>query len=222
MAEIKFPEISLENKKAVLIDLDDTLYDYKRPHKIALQKCFELFAKHFPMLLDQDEFENYYAQHRKFVTERLTPQGSCRSRLLAFQSLFEALKIPKSYSYISEFEDCYWNNLLAAMHLSPSAKSFLERCYTMQIPVCIVTDMTAKQQLQKIRQLNIDAFIDSLVTSEEVGSEKPNPQVFLLALKKLGVQAHEAIMVGDHEIKDILGAEKIGIKAYKVQHTTND
>lgn len=216
MAEIAFPDIPLAGVKAVLIDLDNTLYDYRAPHALALTKCYELFQRHFKLQLTHSEFETLYRQYRKEVTERLAPQGSCRSRLLAFQALFESLQIPKAYSYSSEFDDCYWNHLVEAMTPAPNAVKFLERCYLQKIPVCVVTDMTAKQQLQKIRKLKLEPLIDSLVTSEEVGSEKPSPQTFLLAIKKLGSQIHETIMIGDHDTKDILGAEKLGIKAYKV------
>jgi len=51
-----------------------------------------------------------------------------------------------------------------------------------------------------------------VVTFDETGERKPSPVPFKAILKKLGVEAGEAIMVGDWAERDIVGAANLGIK----------
>ena len=92
------PSIDLSNIKGVLIDIDDTLYSYKTSHKLAIEACFKEFNSLFPNLFIFDEFNNLYRKARNEVTSRLQNTGSCRSRLLAFQMIFEEIDRAKDAS----------------------------------------------------------------------------------------------------------------------------
>ena len=61
------------------------------------------------------------------------------------------------------------------------------------------------------RRLGLEPYLDFVVTSEEVGSDKPEPPIFLEALKRAGVDASEAIHVGDQYKIDVAGARGVGI-----------
>jgi putative hydrolase of the HAD superfamily len=61
-------------------------------------------------------------------------------------------------------------------------------------------------------ELGLDPYLDFIVTSGEAGSDKPQPEIFLLALKKAGVEASEAMHVGDQYKIDAVGAMSAGIK----------
>ena len=74
--------------------------------------------------------------------------------------------------------------------------------------------MQANFQILKLRKLGLDSIIDFLVTSEEVGVEKPNRDIFIFALQKLNLDPSLIVMIGDNHSKDIEGALKIGIQAY--------
>ena len=56
-----------------------------------------------------------------------------------------------------------------------------------------------------------DAF-DHMVVSAEVGTMKPDPRIYQLALDGLGVEAHEAIFVDDF-IRNVEGANAVGLQA---------
>ena len=59
--------------------------------------------------------------------------------------------------------------------------------------------------------LGLNPFIDIVVTSGEVGFDKPEPAFFQAALQMADVNASEAIHVGDQPTTDILGAKGVGI-----------
>jgi len=62
------------------------------------------------------------------------------------------------------------------------------------------------------RTLGLDKYLDFTVTSQETGSEKPHPPIFLAALQKAGIRPDKVIHVGDQYISDVAGALKVGIR----------
>ena len=62
------------------------------------------------------------------------------------------------------------------------------------------------------RKLGLEPYLDFVVTSGEVGADKPNPPIFLAALDRAGVNASEAVHVGDQYRFDVVGARGVGIK----------
>ncbi len=47
-----------------------------------------------------------------------------------------------------------------------------------------------------------DALFDEIIVSEAVGYEKPDPAIFREALRRLGVEGPELVMLGDNEVAD--------------------
>ena len=62
------------------------------------------------------------------------------------------------------------------------------------------------------RELGIEKYVNVIVTSGEIGVDKPNPLIFQAALQRANVTAAEAVLVGDQYKNDILGARGVGIK----------
>ncbi len=62
-------------------------------------------------------------------------------------------------------------------------------------------------------KLGLQPFLNFKVTSAEVGCDKPQPEIFLAALKKAAVKPSEALYVGDQYQIDIVGARGVGINA---------
>ncbi len=60
--------------------------------------------------------------------------------------------------------------------------------------------------------LGIDSYFDFKVISAVFGAAKPNPKIFLEALKKANVPAADAVHVGDSLEDDIRGAHLAGIQ----------
>jgi len=60
-------------------------------------------------------------------------------------------------------------------------------------------------------KLGLEPYIDFMVTSGEIGVDKPHPPIFLAALEQAKVNAAEAIHVGDQYKVDVIGARGVGI-----------
>jgi len=61
-------------------------------------------------------------------------------------------------------------------------------------------------------ELGLSSLLQVMVTSQEVGFNKPQPQIFQEALKRAGVRAPEAIYIGDQYQIDVVGANRVGMK----------
>jgi len=56
-------------------------------------------------------------------------------------------------------------------------------------------------------------YLDFVLDSFVVGVEKPDPRIFRMALERAGVDAGEAVYVGDLYSIDVLGARSVGMRA---------
>ncbi len=215
---ILYPDIDLKTLissglEAALLDFDNTLYPYYPAHYHAMDKCAERLEHIAPGQVLNDLYEGAKAE----IHIELHTQAASHSRHLYFQRVFEKLFNKSCLELAIEFEELYWRSFLPAMHVDPVAMKFLNDCKVNNIRTCIVTDLTARVQAKKLMHLGLADHIDYLVSSEEAGVEKPDPRIFKLALKKLGLNASQVIMVGDSPERDIAGAEGLGIKAFHVQ-----
>lgn len=57
----------------------------------------------------------------------------------------------------------------------------------------------------------LDKELDEIVISSEVGMEKPNPNIFRLALARGGVAAEQSLYIGDNYYDDVVGSREIGM-----------
>ena len=65
---------------------------------------------------------------------------------------------------------------------------------------------------QTCQELGLTALLQVVVTSQEVGFNKPQPEIFLAALKRAGVKSAESIYVGDQHQIDVVGANGAGMR----------
>jgi putative hydrolase of the HAD superfamily len=67
-----------------------------------------------------------------------------------------------------------------------------------------------------LRGIGAAGLVDAVVTSVEVGWRKPHPAVYAAALDTLGVDAADAVFVGDSYLADYVGPERVGIRAFLI------
>jgi putative hydrolase of the HAD superfamily len=212
-----FSDITLASFKGVLLDLDNTLYAHDICHKAAIKSSWTYLDKHLSVSFSWKDYDHFYQHGRRAVQDRLLPQGVCRSRLLYFQSMLEAMDIPKAYVHALNLEEVYVTSFLNTMRLDQDALTFMERCHREKVAICIISNLNTQFQIKKLQRLEVEHLTSYLVTSEEAGVEKPHPTIFSLALEKLKMSSHEVIMVGDNINFDIIGAQEYGIKAELVR-----
>ena len=82
----------------------------------------------------------------------------------------------------------------------------------MDVPHIIIDGQSTDNTMSIISKYS--KYIDIIVTSEEVGIEKPSTQMFYTILQKLNLNPCDVIMIGDNYDKDIIGAINANILGY--------
>ena len=85
--------------------------------------------------------------------------------------------------------------------------NYLKKKYLLHI----ITDGFFEVQLLKLKSSKLSHFISNIITAEDIGYLKPNPELFEHALESVGANKEESIMIGDDYENDILGAYNFGI-----------
>jgi putative hydrolase of the HAD superfamily len=78
----------------------------------------------------------------------------------------------------------------------------------------ITNTVTSREEHVRIAlgKIGCEQYFDVVITSVDMGCNKPDKKIFLTALKRLGVKTKEAVMVGDRIKTDIAGGNRIGMK----------
>ncbi|USZ72554.1 HAD family hydrolase [Natronosalvus halobius] len=196
---------------AVLFDFDDTLYPYA-PCNEAGKAAARETALERGYALDTEEFEAFYQTGRRDVKRDLVGTAASHDRLLYFKRALERHTGEPRPSDALALGDAYWEGYLQAMSLHSGVQETLSTVHEAGIDVGIVTNLTTRIQLRKIERLDLADAIDLLVTSEEVGQEKPASVMFTYPLARLECHPSDAVMVGDSIPSDVVGGNAIGLE----------
>ncbi len=202
--------------KAALIDLDDTLTETKPLYKSALKVCREVFNQSTKLDYSYKKFHDLYMKARA-ETKALVPSSAAKhNRAIYFQRLLENLEIDTDFDLVFQLYETYYDHVYHNMKLYPNAERLLKWFKKKKKTIVIVSDGNTHVRLRKIHALGISKYIDYLVSSEEVGIDKPGSQAFLLGLQKAKVKKEESIFIGNKASTDILGAELLDFVSIQI------
>ncbi len=194
--------------EGLLIDLDDTIYDYGAAHEPSMELVRSYCRDR--LKVERNEFDDAFRRARGMIHVELDGTASSHNRLLYFQRMLELLNVP-ALKHARELSELYWNSFLERMRPYDGAMDVLARFSPEAI--CIVTDLTADIQFRKLEKLDLAGHVGFMVTSEEAGIEKPAADMFHAGLRKLNLKTEQVCMVGDNFAKDIHGAMALNIEA---------
>ena len=192
--------------QAVLFDLDDTLAD----RSAAVRRFASLF---------------YESLHSGYVRDEVVEsivsgdRGGYGSR----QEMFESFdrRWPESDLDFDQFVDMYETDILSAYSPDPRVTNLLDQIDQHGLPWGIVTNGTSFQH-KKVRRMGLEGRTPCVVVSDEFGHSKPEPEIFLEALRLIGhPDRTHVIFVGDNPEADIMGAKSLGMRTAWVHRGRN-
>jgi len=176
--------------RAVGFDLDDTLAVTDVDRDVLLARAAE--AAGVPSPPDR---EAYLEAHRR--------HSGAESR----EPVFEALVGPAD---AAAFAAAYREAVGEALVPVEGAEAVVAELRA-RYRVGLLTDGPDDTQRDKLRRLGwADAF-DAVVVTGAIGTPKPDPAAFAALLESLGVDAAEAVYVGDNPERDVSGAAAAGL-----------
>lgn len=194
--------------KAIVFDIDNTLYSYDAAHAAAFRALIEYARANLG--LTEEEFTALHREGDRLLRAHAGENcAAIHNRLLRYQLMLERLGKPLSHAV--RMSGLYWGRLLEAMEPAPGAEETVKRLREAEFRVGVGTNMTADYQFAKLERLGLLDQIDFLVTSEEAGAEKPDGRLFALCAEKAGCAPSECAFVGDSLRHDALGAREAGM-----------
>ncbi len=115
-----------------------------------------------------------------------------------------------------ELADHFSTTRRKLQRLLPDALEILVRLKS-SFKLGLLTNGAPDLQREKLAASGLGLHFDAVAVSGEHGIGKPRPEIFEILLKELGVEAHEAVMVGNSLERDIAGARNAGILPIWIQ-----
>lgn len=200
-------------RRAILSDLDDTLFDHSWATRQALARVMagDPACRDWPL----DEVERRHneildALHPEVLAGRRTIE---RARIERFTRLLAAFDADATEDRAAAWARAYRSAYELDWRPVAGAVALLEAARAANIPVVVVTNNVRREQELKLERCGLMPLVTALITSEEVGEPKPSPAIFHAALAAAGVSAVEAAMLGDAWEADVSGARAAGIHA---------
>ena len=201
------PEALREKPRAILFDLDDTLYEYHHPHERAMAAVRSKVER--SLKVTPSQFDNAFGQARQGVKEMLGETASSHNRLLYFHRTIEILGLSSQPAIALDLEQTYWRTLLTSARLYPGAEDTLVELRAAGLPLALVTDLTAQIQFRKLVYFGIDRYFDVVVTSEEAGVDKSGLRPFEIAALQLELAPGDrGWFIGDAEC-EVVTSKKV-------------
>jgi FMN hydrolase / 5-amino-6-(5-phospho-D-ribitylamino)uracil phosphatase len=199
--------------RAVLFDWGGTLMEDEWSDEIALEGHHAgLTALGRDGLPDAATFTNYLRDHEA----ELFPLASddeidiAAAMTTSFRELGVDLADDDIRVFLRAAQDA-WSSYYT---LAASTHALLEALRGRGLKLALVSNTASPHWLMQpvLERQGLVERLDAILLSSEVGKRKPHPAIFKAALDELGVDASEALHVGDRLEADVLGAARVGMK----------
>ena len=168
-------------KKGIIFDLDGVIVDTAKYHYLAWKKLANQLGFEFT----KNQNELFKGVSRKVCLEILLEIG----KVSATKEQFDIWMIEKNLDYLKYIEN------MDASEILPDVPRILQFLKENKIPIALGSaSKNARPILEKVGLL---PYFDAIVDGNNVTKAKPDPEVFLLAAKQLGVSAHDCVVFED-------------------------
>ena len=195
----------------IFFDLDHTLWDFDANS----DRAYEKLLKKYQIPIDIQTFTAVYEPINNRYWEAYSKGEKTKdevkyNRLKDTFARFSQIEIPEKT--VEKMAEEYLDYLKEESILIDGTLEILEYLKD-KYRLHILTNGFIEIQKEKMKNSGIEHYFEYIITSEEVGKQKPHPEVFQHALKTAGTFAHKSVMIGDNFKSDILGARNVGMHA---------
>ena len=192
--------------KFVLLDLDDTIFDFGKAEHLALAATLSEMG-----VEPTDSIIARYSEINRAHWERLERGELTREQVLIyrFDALYRELELVKSSV---ETQKIYEYRLSLEHPFIDGAEELLAEL-SQKYELYVVSNGTAVVQDRRVAESGIGKYFKDIFISQRVGADKPSREFFDYCFSKIeGFEREQAIIVGDSLTSDILGGKNAGIK----------
>ena len=198
--------------KAIIFDQDGVIIDTERDgHRVAFNKTFKEFGFDFEWDVDYYHELLQVAGGKERMRHHLHTKGFGREvKPEEEDELIKAMHKRKTEIFIELIKE-------GALPLRPGIKRIMKGAMNRGLKVGICTTSNEKAAHAVAYEILKDIKFDFVLAGDVVEKKKPDPEIYLLGLKKGGLKAEECIVVEDSR-NGLLAAKAAGMN---VVVTTN-
>lgn len=196
--------------KHLFFDLDHTLWDFEKNAEESLTELYQRHDLHLRQITANDFVSTYSrinAEMWELYHKGIIDKEHLRTQ--RFVKTFVELGVEEQH-----VPDSLWDEYLELLplrtNLLPYASEILQQ-FAGNFRMSIITNGFKEVQRHKMQNSNIFHYFEHVLISEEVGFQKPDKEIFELALNLHDAKPHEVLMIGDSLNADIQGAVNAGI-----------
>ncbi|UCC19072.1 MAG: HAD family hydrolase [Promethearchaeota archaeon] len=219
--------------KGFIFDFGFTLFYFDNPSVEKYYECFkEGLIKSIDILkekqvwseeLTEESFIKRFAKKREHFFRRSIKTKTEFPTSLIFQNVLESLKEENIINNIDHIDMKTYNKLAEIYHSCEEDEwePFEETRETLKIlnkkniKIALISNHPNHQTIENmLKKHKVAKFFDFIMTSAKYGKRKPDPNIFLYTLEKMGLknQTDFVIVCGD-EYADIIGAQRANLQS---------
>lgn len=183
----------MKKVKAVMFDYDGTLMD---TNEIIIESWNHTFRRMNKALRPVEELYATFGEPLYDTMKSFFPQEDTEA----------CIHIYRSYQ-----EDCYEKLILLFPGMEQLVRDLRQQGYL----TAVVTSRLPATTMQGLEKYGLTDCFDAIVTCADTDKHKPDPEPVLVCARKLGIEASEAVMVGDTTF-DLICGNRAGAKTVLV------
>jgi putative hydrolase of the HAD superfamily len=187
--------------KAVIFDIDNTLTDFMKMKRAAVDAAVEgMMDAGLPGMKDDLVKEVFDVYWKEGIEDQKI-----------FDKILKAKLGRIDFKILAGGILAYRRAKNGTMTLYPRVNHTLIELMRLGIKRTVISDAPKMEVWLRIVSLGLHHYFDDIITSEDFGVKKPDPKPYRRALELLGTKAEETLMVGDWPDRDIKGAKGVGM-----------
>lgn len=192
--------------KAIFFDIDGTLLDTPSFAELARKAAIDVMIENGLPSTKNEAYE--------LLKEIIVEKGSNYSK--HFNVLTKMICGKENHLLIALGMITYHNVKFALLRPFPKTMEVLVYLKNKGYKLGVISNGITIKQWEKLVRLDIHYFFDEVITSEEVGFEKPEKEIFEEAMDRMECSAENSLMIGNKVEIDIMGAVHAGMSAILV------
>ena len=206
--------------RAVLFDFGGTLYDY-RSLEPGDRECMLALVKWAGLEVGPDAVRLAYRDSMRKVFRSYLPRGYYLHRDLfrdAAAGMLENLGAEPKQDLLDRYRALQWELHRRDFALREGVIETLKELRRRGLHVGLVSNIDDDQLNHLMELAGLADLFDSMLSSEQAGSCKPDPAIFGEAVRRAGCDPDQALFVGDTLAQDVAGANRAGLRSVLLWH----
>ncbi|MEO0225924.1 MAG: HAD family hydrolase [candidate division WOR-3 bacterium] len=189
--------------KAIIFDLDGTLYKSKKIERKFAEAAYYTLAKFKKIGLREAS---------RLVEDRRARLSQKKGHRIPYTYTLRSFGVPIEYWHR---ENIRYFDPRDYLRKSIKLKKIFKQLHK-NYRLAVVTNNNRVQTMRILKALNIEKYFTVIQTFNDSNRLKPDPKVFVEVTRRLKVDPKECLSVGDRVDVDLLPAQKIGMAVLKV------